>query len=167
MYADQLPSRQQLNSSTNNQPVRARPPKPANLEHLYRSGGMAAEASAADSYEAESANTGLFTIDSRLNDYPKVHSFYENKMQFQAIAYRGQKSYKFGCYGPVQEEDGLMGINNDMDNEIFAQKSVKYNKNDPFGVNMRLRQSLTNTNKILFRQDNQRYIENTDFIRPA
>lgn len=60
-----------------------------------------------------------------------------------------------------------MGINNDMDNEIFAQKSVKYNKNDPFGVNMRLRQSLTNTNKILFRQDNQRYIENTDFIRPA
>ena len=54
-----------------------------------------------------------------------------------------------------------------MDNEIFAQKSVKYNKNDPFGVNMRLRQSLTNTNKILFRQDNQRYIENTDFIRPA
>ena len=122
LYADQLPAWQQPHPSTNNQPARTKPPKPANLEHLYRSGGMATEAPAADSYEAESANTGFFTIDSRVNDYPKVHSFYENKKQFQAIAYRGQRSYKFGCYGPIQEEGagGLMGINNDMDNEIFA-----------------------------------------------
>ena len=121
LYADRLPTGQQPGSSVGDQPAATRPQKPASLEHLYRSGGVAAEASAADSYEAESANTGVFTVDSRVNDYPKVHSFYENKKQFQAIAYRGQRSYKFGCYGPIQEEGGLMGINNDIDNEIFAQ----------------------------------------------
>ena len=52
----------------------------------------------------------------------------------------------------------------ELDPEIFGQQALRYNKNDPFGVNMRLKQSLSNTHKILFKQDNQRYIDNLQQI---
>ena len=73
------------------------------------------------------------------------------------------KGNAFGCYGKVEElseEDVGQG------EEILRQRPVRYNKNDPFGVNIRLRQSLSSTNRILFRQDNDRYVDNQSKILP-
>ena len=95
-----------------------------------------------------------------------------------------KQNRQFGCYGEIEEEAakpqagqdpvagninsgmpvrrnqsyGIMPIS-DVETRFLKQKPLKYSKNDPFGVNMRLRQSLSCTNQILFRQDNQRYIE--------
>ena len=41
----------------------------------------------------------------------------------------------------------------------FEDLKVSYDKRDPFGVNMRLRQSLSNTNMILFKLDTERYMD--------
>lgn len=86
----------------------------------------------------------------------------------QDAAYRKQ-GRAFGCYGPIEEETELARSSqaaptstlplSDVEERFLRQKPLKYSKNDPFGVNMRLRQSLSSTNQILFRQDNQRYIE--------
>lgn len=71
----------------------------------------------------------------------------------------------FGCYGPIEEElppsvdpsqvsrraQGSSMPLSDVEVKFLKQKPLKYSKNDPFGVNMRLRQSLSCTNQILFR----------------
>ena len=106
-----------------------------------------------------------------------MNSFYEKQHQLQEIVFK-KKGHLFGCYGPViqeETEDRNVGLNNlamtaedeknminkdrSSEDHFIKQRPIKYNKNDPFSVNMRLRQSLSNTNRILFKQDNQRYIE--------
>lgn len=59
----------------------------------------------------------------------------------------------------MAEDDKNLNSKDRSEDHFIKQRPVKYNKNDPFSVNMRLRQSLSNTNRILFKQDNQRYIE--------
>ena len=104
-----------------------------------------------------------------------MNSFYEKQHQLQEIAFK-KKGNVFGCYGPVilektgdaeennlaltaEDEKNMISKDPSLEDHFTKQRPVKYNKNDPFSVNMRLRQSLSNTNRILFRQDNQRYIE--------
>ena len=85
-----------------------------------------------------SIGSGLFTADSKINEYPKVNSYYEKQQQYRDMVYNGA-GHKFGCYGPIFEDlAGESGMH-ELDPEIFGQQALRYNKNDPFGVNMRLK----------------------------
>ena len=69
----------------------------------------------------------------------------------------------FGCYGEVDQppHGNLTSQESERAREhdrFLSQKQVAYSQNDPFGVNLRLRQSLSNTNQILFKIDSERYI---------
>ena len=102
----------------------------------------------------------LFTNDSKVNDKNIIRQFQVEQKQMQDAAYRKQ-GRAFGCYGPIEEEPALgRGTQraaasqlpvSDVEERFLRQKPLKYSKNDPFGVNMRLRQSLSSTNQILFR----------------
>jgi len=110
----------------------------------------------------------LFTNDSKINDKNIIRQFQAEQKQMQDAAYRKQ-GRAFGCYGQIEEAPQQEGraqsstagnlALSEVEERYLRQKPLKYSKNDPFGVNMRLRQSLSSTNQILFRQDNQRYIE--------
>ena len=85
----------------------------------------------------------------------KRNEFYNKQTQLQDIVYK-KEGQEFGAYGPTDV------AGNDSGDRLINQKPLSYSKKDPFGVNMRLRQSLSSTNKILYKQDNQRYVEQVD-----
>ena len=90
----------------------------------------------------------LFTNDSKINDKNIIRQFQVEQKQMQDAAYRKQ-GRAFGCYGAIEEEQALgtgaqkapagnMAMS-EAEERFLRQKPLKYSKNDPFGVNMRLR----------------------------
>jgi hypothetical protein len=73
--------------------------------HLYKSAAPNASIKSTGQLSDEvgmSVASGLFTQDSRINDYAKINSFYEKQKHLSEIAFK-RKGQVFGCYGEIVE----------------------------------------------------------------